>query len=95
MLRQKHAKLLDGLFHLVSNRKGLVVAEEFLQSLLEEDAVTRPLIKQYLISYLGLDMYVNKYLDLKDPDLWLKAVDEFLMDSLIEKYDEVLTWKVM
>lgn len=95
MLRQKQAKLIDGLFHLVGKHKNISVAEEFLQLLLEMDAVTRPLINNYISSYLGSDMYVIKHLKGKNDDTWLVALDEFVMETLIEKYEEVMTWALL
>lgn len=95
MLKQKQAKLLDNLFLLVGKHKSISVAEELLQLLLEKGAVTRPLINNYISSYLGTDMYVIKHLVGKTEDTWITALDEFVMDTLIKKYEEVLTWALI
>lgn len=95
MLRQKQASLIDSLFYLVGKHKNISAAEEFLQLLLEMDAVTRPLINKYISSYLGSDMYVIKHLVGKNEDSWLVAMDEFVMGTLIEKYEEVMTWAII
>lgn len=94
MLRQKQAKLLEALYGSLSKRKGVVVAEEFLQSLLDQDAVTCPDLNSFISSFLGTDVYVNKHLSGKSIDNWILAMEEFVMDILVKKYEEVLTWQV-
>ncbi len=94
MLRQKQATLLEGLYKVALHHKGVVVAEELLQSLLDQDAVTRSGINSFISSFLGTDVYVIKHLAGKSEENWLTALDEFVMDILIKKYEEVLTWQV-
>lgn len=92
MLRQKQAKLLEEIYQVACKRKGVMVAESLLQSLLDRDAVTRPLINSFISSFLGSNVYVIKYLVNKSEDQWLKAFEESIVDILMEKYEEVLTW---
>lgn len=94
MLRQKNAPLLELLYKVALHRKGVVVAESFLTSLLDQDAVTRPLINAFISSFLETDVYVNKHLTGKNDDKWLIAMEESIMDILIKKYEEVLTWQL-
>lgn len=94
MLRQRQAKLLNDLYLLVSNVKGTMVAEELLLLLFEEDATSRSSINTYFISFLQSDVYVNMHLIVKTDDLWLENFECFLMDKLIERFEEVGTWKL-
>lgn len=92
MLRQKQANLLESLYKVVLHRKGIVVAENFLMSLLDQDAVTRPAINSFISSFLGNDVYVNTYLRYSDLSKWLSTMEEVVIDDLISKYEEGLTW---
>lgn len=95
MLRQRQAKLLNDLYLLISNVKGTKVAEDLLLLLFEEDATTRSSINTYFISFLQDDAYVKTHLIVKTDELWLENLDCFLMKHLIERYDEVETWKLI
>lgn len=94
MLRQKQAKLLEEIFLLVCNGKGMKVAEELLQLLLTENVTTRSQVNTYLSSFLQDDAYVIKYLKVKNDDIWLQCFADNILDKLLIKYEEVKSWKL-
>ncbi len=95
MLKQKQAKLLDKIFQLVGNAKGLKVAEELLQLLLTGDATTRLQLNQFITYYLGSNVYVIKYLNVKNDDTWLINFESNVLEELLKKFDEVKSWKLI
>lgn len=93
MLKQRQAKLLSKLYLLIVRIKGTRAAEDLLQLLLELEVFTRQQLNTFFISFLNDDVYVNKYLIVKNDDIWLTNLEDFLMNDLIKKYEEVSTWK--
>lgn len=95
MLEQKKAKLLDELYRQVNLHKGVCVAESFLQHLLDNDITDRPLINKYFDNYVESNGMILKRLQNIPFDKWVCVLDEFVMNLVIKKYDEVKTWQVI
>lgn len=95
MLEQKKAKLLNEIYRLINQRKGTCVAESFLQHLLNEDLTSRSRLNNYFDNYIVGGGEVILMLQPLPFDSWVESLDDFVMDKLIDKYEQVRSWQVL